>query len=107
MPGRALIGQEFRIDAFAVIAHAKLEALLTVAELHLDTARLGMTEGVSQGFARDPIDLIADERPLLSRGAFDGQAYFGTTAMGGIAREFFRECLDGFAEFVRLDCGGP
>src|SRR5271167_4676396 len=70
-------------------------------------SRLGMMEGVSQRFAPDPIDLIAYQRPLLSRGAFDNQAHFGSAAMAGIARELLGECLDGFPEFVRLDCGGP
>ena len=78
VPGRAFIGSELWIDAFAVISNANLEALLTVAELHLDTARLGMTKGVSDSFARDPVDLIADERPLLSRRPFDSQVYFST-----------------------------
>src|ERR1700756_1405682 len=62
VPGGVLIPQKVGIDALPVIPYAQLELPLTIPKLHLDAARLGVKKCVSQRFARNPVDLIADQR---------------------------------------------
>ena len=72
-----LVGEHLRIDPLAIVAHAQSELLVVVADLDLDSPGLRMPEGVAQGFRRDLVDLVADDRMQIPRLALDGDAEFG------------------------------
>src|SRR5262245_52393921 len=54
--------QQVGVHAFSIVPHAQPKLVFCVQELSFDPARLCVSEGVPQHFARDSVDLIADER---------------------------------------------
>src|SRR5215469_6020479 len=102
MARERFMSRKFGIHSLTVIPDAKLKAPLAIIDLHLDATCGGVPARVPQGFARDPIDLVAYQRAQSARCAFDVELELGGPAMGRVARELFSKRPDRFGEFVRI-----
>src|SRR5262249_10287492 len=76
VPGSIAV-QDRRIDALTVIAHTKLKLAIIVPDLHFNATRACVPEGIAQSLAPDPIDVVTDDWPHLSRRAFDSDIEAG------------------------------
>ena len=66
------LGRENRlIDAFAVVPHPQSELIAVVMDLDLDLPGLRVRKGVSQGFRRNFVDLVTNNRVQMSRVSLD------------------------------------
>src|SRR5262245_8603141 len=61
VPGSIAV-ERFRVDASAVVADTQLKLAVIVADLHFDPASACVPEGIAQGLAANPIDVVADDR---------------------------------------------
>jgi hypothetical protein len=95
---------EFGLYSFAVVPDAKLKSPPPVVELHLYATRLRVPVGISQGFARSKVYLLANGglQRLQSTFNVQGQRYGG---VGWISRQRLTERPDSFGEVTGFDGG--
>ena len=107
VPRTPLRRQERRLDTLAIVSDPQSKLLLIIAEFHFDLLRLSMSECISQGLTRYPIDIVAHDRVQVPRRAFhlDMQSDGGGSACCGC--ELFSESGDRLGKVIALDRRGP
>src|SRR5262245_14199810 len=87
-----------RIYALSVIANPQSELSNVVMNLNFDPRCGRVAESVAQGFARNSVDFITDERRRVPYLPFDGDSKFGR---GRVIGETFAECSDSRDQALR------
>src|SRR5580692_5334221 len=49
------------VDALAIVSDPQSKLPLIIAQFHFDRMRLGMSESIAQGLARDPVNLVTHD----------------------------------------------
>ena len=69
-----MAGENRRIHALSVVAHAQSELVIVIADFNFYLLRLGVMEGVAQRFGSDFVDLVTEDGMEISRLAFNRYA---------------------------------
>ena len=92
-----------RIDALSIVSkpHAKLAC--TVGDFRFDVIGVCVTEGVAQRFARNAVDVVADDRMQVARRAFDRDRNITAPSRHRARIELFGQRGDRLRQFVAHD----
>ena len=71
MSDTPLCSQKVRVDALAIIPDPLSKLPLVIAQFHFNLLRLGMSECIAQGLARDLVDFVTHDRVQSARCACD------------------------------------
>src|SRR5580704_383070 len=64
---KAMAGEDRRIHALSVVAHAQSELVMVITDFNFYLLRLGVMEGVAQRFGSDFVDLVTEDGMEVSR----------------------------------------
>ena len=108
MPFAAFLTEHIRGNTDSVIPHPKAKLPWIVADFNFDSPRLGVVKGVAQRFARNPVDLVPQDRVQVLRRALHFQGKSGCVP-GGIFMVCGELLTHGFNRLrqVILGSGGP
>ena len=91
------------IDALAIVTDPQAELLVVVADLSLDLPGVGVPERVAQGFRRDLVDLVTNDRAQISRVSLDADSKCRAASSTRSRRELVAKHPDCHREIVAFD----
>src|SRR5260370_32384762 len=100
VPRTSLCRQERAVDALAIVSDPQSKLSLIIAEFHFDLFRLGMSECIAQGLARDPVDLVTHNRVQIPRRAFHLHRHSDRSGTACLGRELVSQSRDGLRQLI-------